>query len=56
VAVPLRWEELGKVRSGAAFDIRSTPKRLARLKKDPWEGIDSVKQSLDSVTRKLAGQ
>jgi bifunctional non-homologous end joining protein LigD len=56
VAMPLRWEELGKVRSGAAFDLRSTPKRLARLKKDPWDGIDTVKQSLDSVTRKLAGK
>lgn len=56
VAVPLRWEELGKVRSGAAFDLKSTPKRLARLKKDPWEGIDAVKQDLAAVNRKLAGK
>ncbi|MET0505986.1 MAG: DNA ligase D [Luteibacter sp.] len=56
VAVPLRWEELGRVRSGAAFDLKSTPKRLARLKKDPWEGIDSVKQDLAAVNRKLAGK
>jgi bifunctional non-homologous end joining protein LigD len=56
VAVPLRWEELGRVRSGAAFDLTSTPKRLARLKKDPWEGIDSVKQDLAALNRKLAGK
>ncbi|NID06377.1 DNA ligase D [Luteibacter jiangsuensis] len=53
VAVPLRWEELGKVKSGNAFDLHSVPKRLARLKKDPWEGIDKVKQSLASVNAKL---
>lgn len=53
VAVPLRWEELGKVKSGSAFDLHSVPKRLARLKKDPWEGIDKVKQSLASVNAKL---
>lgn len=53
VAVPLRWEELGKVKSGSAFDLHSVPKRLARLKKNPWEGIDKVKQSLASVNAKL---
>ncbi|MGE7137821.1 DNA ligase D [Luteibacter sp. NPDC031894] len=53
VAVPLRWEELGKVKSGNAFDLRSVPKRLARLKKDPWEGIDTVRQDLAAVNEKL---
>lgn len=53
VAVPLRWDELGKVRSGNAFDIHSVPKRLARLRKDPWEGIDTVVQDLASVADKL---
>jgi bifunctional non-homologous end joining protein LigD len=49
VAVPLRWEELGRLKSGHDFDLRSTPKRLARLRKDPWAGIDKVRQSLDKV-------
>jgi bifunctional non-homologous end joining protein LigD len=55
VAVPLRWEELGKIKSGAQFDIKTTPARLKRLKKDPWDGIDQVKQSLDKVMKKLRG-
>jgi len=55
VAVPLRWEELGKVKSGNAFDIHSVPKRLARLKKDPWDGIDDVKQDLEAVGKTLGG-
>ena len=55
VAVPLRWEELGKIKSGAQFDIRSLPARLKRLRKDPWAGIDEVKQSLDNVIETLGG-
>jgi bifunctional non-homologous end joining protein LigD len=53
VAVPLRWDELGKLKSGHDFDIHSTPKRLARQRKDPWEGIDDVRQSLDDVMEKF---
>lgn len=53
VATPLRWEELGKLRSGGAFDIRSIPKRLARLKNDPWDGFDRIGQSLRNVSRSL---
>ncbi|WP_448099270.1 DNA ligase D [Luteibacter yeojuensis] len=53
VAVPLRWEELGRVKSGNAFDLRSVPKRLARLRKDPWGGIDDIRQDLASVNEKL---
>ncbi|MGB3271148.1 MAG: DNA ligase D [Rhodanobacter sp.] len=53
VAVPLRWNELGKLKSGHDFDIHSTPKRLARLRSDPWEGIDEVRQNLDEVMDKL---
>ncbi|MEO6798622.1 MAG: DNA ligase D [Rhodanobacter sp.] len=49
VAVPLRWSELGKLKSGHAFDIFSTPKRLARLRSDPWAGIDELVQNLNSV-------
>jgi bifunctional non-homologous end joining protein LigD len=53
VAVPVRWEDLGKLKSGADFTIHTVPKRLARQKKDPWEGIDAVQQSLDDVVERL---
>ncbi|MEO8808898.1 MAG: DNA ligase D [Rhodanobacter sp.] len=53
VAMPLRWSELGKLRSGHDFDIVSAPRRLARLRSDPWRGIDTLKQNLDVVTGKL---
>lgn len=54
VAMPLRWDELlGKIKSGAAFDIKSAPRRLARLRKDPWESLSTVKQNLDTVMKSL---
>jgi bifunctional non-homologous end joining protein LigD len=53
VAMPLRWNELGKLESGHDFDIHSAPKRLARLRSDPWEGIDELRQNLDDVMDKL---
>ena len=48
VAMPLRWEELGKVASGHAFDIRNAQARLKRLKSHPWAGIDDIQQILPS--------
>ncbi|EIL99286.1 ATP-dependent DNA ligase [Rhodanobacter thiooxydans] len=53
VAMPLRWAELGKLKSGRDFDIRSTPKRLARLRTDPWAGVDTLRQNLDQVMKKF---
>jgi len=46
VAMPLRWEELGRVAGGDAYDIRNTPARLKRLKSHPWHGMEALRQSL----------
>ncbi|MEO7071565.1 MAG: DNA ligase D, partial [Rhodanobacter sp.] len=56
VATPLRWSELGKLKSGHDFNIHSVPKRLARLRSDPWEGIDEAQQDLDAVMDRLRQQ
>ncbi len=53
VATPLRWDELGKIKSGAAYTINTLPARLARLRKDPWEGLNSTKQDLNAVMQLL---
>ena len=53
VATPLRWEELGKIKSGAAFTIKNLPARLARLHSDPWKALASIKQDLSAVMKKL---
>ncbi|MBB3275174.1 MULTISPECIES: DNA ligase D [unclassified Pseudoxanthomonas] len=51
VAMPLRWEELGRVKGGNAFDIDSAPARLRRLKQHPWAGIERIRQNLAGLTR-----
>jgi bifunctional non-homologous end joining protein LigD len=53
IAVPLRWEELAKLKRGDAFDIDSCRKRLSRLRKDPWQGFDTIEQSIEDVMRNL---
>lgn len=46
VAMPLAWGELGKLRRANAFTINDVPAKLKRRRKDPWEGIDMLKQNL----------
>jgi bifunctional non-homologous end joining protein LigD len=46
VAMPLRWDELGRVGSAHDFDLPRAKQRAARLRKDPWEGIDGLRQRL----------
>jgi bifunctional non-homologous end joining protein LigD len=46
VAMPLRWSELGRVGAGNAFDLGRALRRATRLRADPWEGIDTLRQAL----------
>lgn len=49
VAVPLRWEELARIKAADAFPLDRALARAKRLKADPWQGIDAVKQTLPSL-------
>jgi bifunctional non-homologous end joining protein LigD len=49
VAMPLRWEELGRVGAGNAFDAGRAMRRAARLRADPWEGIEALRQKLPAA-------
>jgi bifunctional non-homologous end joining protein LigD len=49
VAVPLAWDELSTRIKADMYNINNLPKRLDRLKSDPWEGFFSTRQS---ITRK----
>ena len=46
VAMPLAWSELSKLPSANAFTMEEVPAKLRRRRKDPWEGIDTIKQNL----------
>ena len=45
VSAPLTWEELGSQKTSNAFTVENLPKRLARLRRDPWEKIGRLKQA-----------
>ncbi len=49
VAVPLRWDELGRLRSPNAWNPESALRRLRSLKSDAWEGFDDARVSLQKV-------
>jgi bifunctional non-homologous end joining protein LigD len=46
VAMPVRWSDLAKIESPAAFDLAAALKRAKTLRKDPWEGFATTKQAL----------
>jgi bifunctional non-homologous end joining protein LigD len=50
VSMPLAWSELSKLKRGDAFTIADVPARLKRRRKDPWAGIEKVKQNLSKFS------
>jgi bifunctional non-homologous end joining protein LigD len=55
VAVPITWEELAHGVDPLAFTTHTVPARLAKLKKDPWHGIDDVDQSINAAAWRGVG-
>lgn len=49
VAVPLRWEDLGRIKRADAFDLAKAKQRAERMRKDPWEGFDGLRQTLPEL-------
>ncbi|WP_028081052.1 DNA ligase D [Solimonas soli] len=45
IAVPLAWDELGRLKSAAQYHFGNIRERIARHP-DPWRGIDEVEQAL----------
>src|SRR5262249_29114488 len=43
VSVPLSWDELATDVREDHFTIRNVPQRLARLRRDPWEGYEKLR-------------
>ena len=49
--MPLRWEELGRIKRADAFDLAKAKQRAARMRKDPWDGFDELQQELPQLGR-----
>lgn len=57
VSVPLRWRELSADLRGAHFNVENVPKRLAKLKQDPWAGYEQARRQLsDRLIREIKQQ
>jgi bifunctional non-homologous end joining protein LigD len=54
VAMPLRWDELGRVKRGDAYTLASAPRRMARMKAHPWGDIAAIEQDMDRTASRLA--
>ncbi|NNM27335.1 MAG: DNA ligase D [Phycisphaerales bacterium] len=52
VSTPLRWDELSPSRGPEHYTVRTVPRRLARMDRDPWEGFGDVRQSITAGMRK----
>jgi bifunctional non-homologous end joining protein LigD len=51
VATPIAWDELNSKTRPDMYNIKNLPKRLAKLKKDPWADFFKVRQSLNAKVR-----
>jgi bifunctional non-homologous end joining protein LigD len=55
VATPLRWDELDALASADQFTVKNVPQRLKKMRRDPWEGFLSIRQSLTAKALAAAG-
>lgn len=53
VAMPVSWQELRRMPDAAAFDVHSALERLKRRRSDPWAGLPSLRQKLETALKKL---
>lgn len=51
VAVPIRWDELGRLKSANTWNPASALRRLRSLKTDAWEGFDDARASLQKAVK-----
>jgi bifunctional non-homologous end joining protein LigD len=47
--MPIEWSELARLRSGAAYTLRSALQKIKRRGADPWKGFAKVRQTLPTL-------
>jgi len=52
VAAPVRWEELGPKLKPDHYTVRNLGRRLATLRRDPWEGFFTLEQKVPRAVLK----
>lgn len=51
VSYPLSWKEVEQGIRSNQFDVTTLPARLISLRRDPWQGVDNLKQKLSAALR-----
>jgi bifunctional non-homologous end joining protein LigD len=46
ISVPVKWEELGRLKGSDAWNVINIRERLRRLSADPWKDYWSARQRL----------
>jgi bifunctional non-homologous end joining protein LigD len=46
VSTPIAWTELGSLAGPNTYNVLNLPRRLERLRRDPWADIGRIKQRL----------
>jgi len=54
VSMPLRWDELGRVKGGDAYTLSTAPRRMSRLATHPWGDYTRKRQDLATVSDALS--
>ncbi|WP_420995427.1 DNA ligase D [Cupriavidus sp. 30B13] len=54
VSVPLAWDELDGITSGAQWNITNLHERIGAQRADPWDGYAKVRQTLARAIKLLA--
>jgi bifunctional non-homologous end joining protein LigD len=54
VSMPLAWEQLADLKSGAQWNVQTAREYLSFQSRDPWAGFWSTGQSLSSAIERLA--
>ena len=55
VAVPIGWHELGSVLRADRYTVDNLHRRLAALRKDPWEDFEALRRPLSHQVRRAVG-
>ena len=55
VSTPITWKELAKEVRYDYFNVKNVPSRLARLRKDPWEGFAAASTAVTAAMFKQVG-
>jgi bifunctional non-homologous end joining protein LigD len=55
VSTPVAWDEIDEEIRGTHFTLHNVPARVAKLRKDPWAGYWTAKQSLTKAMIKKMG-